>query len=112
MWLNLDLLSPAHSPGNTELDCRNDDHTLSVIVLRQEGLSVTAAVMNRSADTAIAKLRPFLKDSQPHDREMSSSGTPLCQGTAWRIVLDWVVGPGRGFSEEPMSGVRSVTLDQ
>jgi hypothetical protein len=38
-------------------------------------------------------------------------GTPLCQDAAGSVVLDWVAGPGCGLSEEPMSGVRSVTLE-
>ncbi len=42
---------------------------------------------------------------------MPSSGTPLCQGAVGSSVLDLVAGPGRGFYEEPMSGVRSVTLE-
>ena len=37
--------------------------------------------------------------------------TPLCQDAAGTRVLDWVAGPGCGLSEEPMSGVRSVTLE-
>jgi hypothetical protein len=41
-----------------------------------------------------------------------SSGTPLCQDTAGSTGLGClVVGPGSGLSEEPMSGVRSATLD-
>jgi len=36
----------------------------------------------------------------------------LCQEAAGIAVLGWgVAGPGSGLSEEPMSGVRSVTLD-
>jgi hypothetical protein len=39
-------------------------------------------------------------------------GTPLCQDRAAASVLGWwLAGPGCGFSEEPISGVRSVALE-
>ena len=42
----------------------------------------------------------------------SSSGAPLCQDASGNSVLGWLsAGPVCGLSGEPMSGVRSVTLD-
>ena len=42
----------------------------------------------------------------------SASGSPLCQDTASARLLEWLLaGPGCGFFEEPMSGVRSVALE-
>jgi len=38
-------------------------------------------------------------------------GSPLWQEAAGIVVPRWgVAGPGSGLSEEPMSGIRSVTL--
>jgi hypothetical protein len=65
----------------------------------------------RSIGQRIARLEGQFDRPSDVDRAYGH-GSPLCQDTLGSGVLGWLVaGPGRGFSEEPMSGVRSVTLD-
>jgi hypothetical protein len=77
------------------------DHPSGASRLRLEGTDALS-VPFRMHDQAT------LHGHNPH----SLSRLPLCQGTAVRVWLGWVVaGPGSGLSEGPVPGVRPVTLD-
>ena len=55
--------------------------------------------------------RRFVLVSPPPSEARSFFWLPFVSSRRARVLGSWLAGPGCGFSEEPMSGVRSVALE-
>lgn len=77
---------------------------------RPTGLGIHASVVCESLLSPLRKNRDP-HSIAPHERMTSAHGSPLCQDTAGRSRLAWlVVGLGSGLSEGAVLGVGPVTL--